>query len=90
MNRAMTRHIALVLGSAIAGCALAASPGQAIYETHCSVCHGHDGKGTLPGVPDFTRKNGVLSLSPLGVDPLRYLSCLIAAPTPTPVGRKRK
>ena len=62
MNRAMTRHIALVLGSAIAGCALAASPGQAIYETHCSVCHGHDGKGTLPGVPDFTRKNGVLSL----------------------------
>jgi hypothetical protein len=28
MNRAMTRHIALVLGSAIAGCALAASPGQ--------------------------------------------------------------
>ena len=62
MNRAMTWHIALVLGSVIAGCALAASPGQTIYEAHCSVCHGQNGKGVLTGVPDFTRKNGVLSL----------------------------
>ena len=61
MNRAMTWHMALVLGSAIAGCALAASPGQTIYEAHCSVCHGQNGKGVLTGVPDFTRKKGVLS-----------------------------
>jgi mono/diheme cytochrome c family protein len=58
----MLRLIALILGSTIAGCALAASPGQTIYETHCSACHGSDGKGAFPGVPDFTQKNGVLSL----------------------------
>ncbi|MHB1829043.1 MAG: c-type cytochrome [Steroidobacteraceae bacterium] len=62
MNRAMRRHIALLLGSAIAGCALGASPGQTIFQTHCSVCHGNDGKGRMTGMPEFTRKHGVLSL----------------------------
>ncbi len=38
-----------------------AKKGQAIYNQTCSACHGNDGKGTLPGAPDFNAKNGVLS-----------------------------
>ena len=54
--------LGLALASAVASCAIAGNAGQAIYETHCSVCHGVDGKGALPGVPNFTQKKGVLSL----------------------------
>ena len=35
--------------------------GQAIYSQTCVACHGVDGKGTLPGVPDLTRKDGRLA-----------------------------
>jgi len=37
--------------------------GQAIYNQTCIACHGGNGKGTLPGAPDFTRAGGVLSQS---------------------------
>jgi len=37
------------------------SDGQAIYNKSCNACHGSDGKGVLPGVPDFTSPNGPLS-----------------------------
>lgn len=40
-----------------------ASDGKAIYETSCIACHGGDGKGTLPGVPDLTEAGGRLSKS---------------------------
>lgn len=35
--------------------------GQVIYENNCTGCHGADGKGNVPGVPDFTKKRGVLN-----------------------------
>lgn len=35
--------------------------GQSIYESSCMACHGADGKGVLPGVPDFTASDGPLS-----------------------------
>lgn len=35
--------------------------GQAIYNQTCIACHGADGKGTLPGAPDFTKAQGPLS-----------------------------
>lgn len=35
--------------------------GEAIYGQSCIACHGGNGKGTIPGAPDFTKKNGVLS-----------------------------
>ena len=54
---------AVWLGSATASPVLAGDAGQAIYETHCSACHGDNGKGAIPGTPDFTQKGGVLSLS---------------------------
>jgi len=37
--------------------------GKTIFEQTCVACHGADGTGTLPGVPDFTRKDGRLSRS---------------------------
>lgn len=35
--------------------------GKAVYETTCFACHGKDGKGAIPGVPDFTKNNGPLN-----------------------------
>ena len=37
--------------------------GKAIYEQTCQACHGADGRGPIPGVPDFTTPSGVLSKS---------------------------
>lgn len=47
----------------IAATAVAAAPGQAVYEGTCIACHGADGKGVLPGVPDLTDPKGPLSKS---------------------------
>lgn len=33
-----------------------------LYEGSCLVCHGDDGIGVMPGMPDMTDPNGVLSL----------------------------
>jgi mono/diheme cytochrome c family protein len=35
--------------------------GQAVYNGTCIACHGSDGTGSLPGVPDLTGKTGLLS-----------------------------
>lgn len=35
--------------------------GRAIYDQTCVACHGSNGKGAIPGVPDLTDKNGRLS-----------------------------
>lgn len=37
--------------------------GAAIYAGQCLACHGADGAGTMPGVPDFTDPSGVLRKS---------------------------
>jgi len=34
--------------------AVAISAGEGIYDQSCSMCHGEDGSGGLPGAPDFT------------------------------------
>lgn len=33
------------------------------YDASCAICHGTDGKGDIPGTPDFTKNNGPLSKS---------------------------
>ena len=38
-----------------------ADRGDAIYHETCVACHGEDGRGTVPGAPDFTAKGGPLS-----------------------------
>ena len=40
-----------------------ATAGQKVYAGTCIACHGPTGKGLIPGMPDFTQPNGVLSLS---------------------------
>lgn len=37
--------------------------GAEIYGQTCAACHGSDGKGALPGVPDFSRADGPLGKS---------------------------
>ncbi|VAW61227.1 hypothetical protein MNBD_GAMMA11-1806 [hydrothermal vent metagenome] len=37
--------------------------GEAIYSQTCIACHGDNGKGALPGTPDFTKKDGRLTRS---------------------------
>lgn len=40
-----------------------AAAGARIYAATCVACHGANGKGTLPGVPDFNAANGRLGKS---------------------------
>lgn len=35
--------------------------GKQVYESNCLACHGANGKGSIPGVPDFTDRKGRLS-----------------------------
>lgn len=37
--------------------------GAAVYAATCVACHGENGKGTIPGVPNFTKKKSPLSKS---------------------------
>ncbi len=41
----------------------AAQSGSDVYNQTCVACHGNNGKGTVPGAPNFTRSDGVLSQS---------------------------
>ena len=55
--------VLVVAGGMGAGACLADPParGHAVYEAACLACHGADGAGALPGVPDLTEAGGVLS-----------------------------
>ncbi len=55
-----------VLGFPYAGHLLAAGNlgrGAAVFNGTCIACHGSDGSGNLPGVPDLTGRTGLLSQS---------------------------
>jgi cytochrome c5 len=41
----------------------AGQSGNAVYHQSCVVCHGDNGKGAVPGAPDFTSPNGPLKNS---------------------------
>jgi len=43
--------------------ATAGLTGKDVYTQTCIACHGGDGKGVVPGAPDFTDKSGRLSKS---------------------------
>ncbi len=40
---------------------VALEQGRAVYDQTCAVCHGPDGAGGMPGVPDFNDPAGPLS-----------------------------
>lgn len=44
----------------LATSAMAAPDGKSLYGQTCIACHGEDGRGKLPGVPDFTERGGRL------------------------------
>lgn len=52
---------ALVSLGSVAGAAIAAPSGESVFQSACISCHGADGAGVLPGVPDLTGGD-----SPLG------------------------
>tara|TARA_R110002110_G_scaffold12718_3_gene60897 strand:+ start:60985 stop:61275 length:291 start_codon:yes stop_codon:yes gene_type:complete len=37
--------------------------GKAVYDQTCVVCHGADGKGSIPGVPDLSGEYGRMAKS---------------------------
>jgi cytochrome c5 len=47
--------------TAAAGSATAGLSGKALFESACIACHGADGTGTIPGVPDLTEPGGRLA-----------------------------
>lgn len=51
----------LFIGLLLNSTAYAADPGNGgqVYSRHCTTCHGDGGRGTMPGVPDFTRGQGL-------------------------------
>ncbi len=58
--------VSLVAPAALAGeSSDTADPaaGKAVYSQTCIACHGANGKGTIPGVSDFTKTDGPLSKS---------------------------
>lgn len=61
--RKVALSLAGIAATMFAHMAAAQDRGQAIYEQTCVACHGADGKGAIPGVPDFTRGGGRLSQS---------------------------
>jgi mono/diheme cytochrome c family protein len=38
-----------------------AAKGKDIYDGTCVFCHGENGKGEIPGTPNFTKADGVLA-----------------------------
>jgi len=47
--------------SSVAPSGVAAAAPEALYNQTCVACHGANGKGALPGIPDFTSNNGPLA-----------------------------
>lgn len=50
---------ALALLTAPAGAASIAK-GQALYATHCAMCHGANGNPVMPGAPNFRRLESLM------------------------------
>ncbi len=72
-RRARTTALALALAGALGVTAKAAdipttplgdpAHGKTVFHGTCVACHGEDGKGVVPGAPDFTDPRGPLAKS---------------------------
>lgn len=62
--RKATLALSFVFASTLLVGAAQADPlarGREVYDGTCIACHGGDGAGVLPGVPDLTAKDGPLT-----------------------------
>ena len=55
--------LALFLTPALVTANEAVETGKKVYSQTCVACHGANGKGTIPGVSDFTKAEGPLTKS---------------------------
>lgn len=66
-NRAISPLVVVALASfmtpATAATEDALAIGKTVYSQTCVACHGANGKGTIPGVSDFTDADGPLAKS---------------------------
>jgi len=60
-NKLIGNVAAVLILAGLGNINLAMADGAKIYNSTCIVCHGEDGKGVLPGVPDLTGSAGRLS-----------------------------
>lgn len=60
MYRIASGSLALITLAASA-VVVAEERGKTLYAQYCLACHGADGAGMMPGVPDLTDKAGVLA-----------------------------
>lgn len=64
MNVPILKVATITLALAVVGeptVAWAGSPGEEIYFRVCATCHGEDGDGAMPGIPDLSGNSGPLS-----------------------------
>jgi mono/diheme cytochrome c family protein len=73
MQKIIGFMILVFLGAMFLENAYAADPGNGgqLYSRHCTTCHGDDGRGAMPGVPDFTRGEGLFQPNSALVNAIR-------------------
>lgn len=62
-SKALIEPVVFSGSATVANGADSAQSGDAIYNQTCVACHNTNGKGNVPGAPDFTRPGGPLSQS---------------------------
>ncbi len=65
----------------------AADAGAAVYARSCIACHGVDGAGAMPGIPDLTDRQGPLA-KPEDVLLRSILDGIASGASPTPMPPK--
>jgi len=60
---AMVRYACLTIGLLVSVTSVEAADnkGEQVYLGSCIGCHGRDGSGGMPGVPDLTEKDGAMT-----------------------------
>lgn len=62
LQESNNRGVPAAVGTPVAEASTVASlPGDVVYAQTCVACHGVDGRGTVPGAPNFTSPSGPLS-----------------------------
>ncbi len=61
-TNSVIRGLIVILAGVFSVPASGADPrnGVTIYNRHCAQCHGENGVARMPGVPDFTRPEGLM------------------------------